>query len=126
MICDVTNCMTLQHLRAESLIYHIMKMPSAATEQWIYEQPFITTRRVPVEGKSSVCLNMICMKFRIIILIIISLVQILLLYIANTSPFTHANARAGKHTHTAVAAVQVSTIHWHPTVTASSSRIKNV
>ena len=40
---------------------------------------------VPVEGKSSVCL--ICVKYRIIILIIIiiSLGQILLSYIANTS-----------------------------------------
>ena len=63
------------------------------------------TRRVPVEEKASVCL--ICMKYRIIILIIIiiSLGQILLSYIANTSR-THACARtlahacACKHTHT--------------------------
>ena len=41
------------------------------------------TSRVPVEGKSSVCA--ICMKYRIIILIIISLGQILLSYIANIS-----------------------------------------
>ena len=64
----------------------------------------IDTRRVPVEGKSSVCL--ICMKYRIIILIIIiiSLGQIVLSYIANTSR-THACQRtrathARVHTHT--------------------------
>ena len=48
------------------------------------------TSRVPVQGKSSVCA--ICMKYRIIILIIISLGQILLSYtgcIANISR-THA------------------------------------
>ena len=56
----------------------------------------IITRRVPVEGKSSVCL--ICMKYRIIILIIIiiSLGQILLSYIANTSR-THACQRTRAH-----------------------------
>ena len=44
----------------------------------------INTSRVPVEGKSSVCL--ICMKYRIfLIIIIINLGQILLSYIANTS-----------------------------------------
>ena len=67
----------------------------------------LLTRRVPVEGKSSVCL--ICMKYRIIILIIIiiSLGQILLSYIANTSRThahtcmrTHAHTRMGEHTHT--------------------------
>ena len=48
----------------------------------------IITSRVPVEGKSSVCV--ICIKYRIIILIIIiiSLGQILLSYISNTS-YTH-------------------------------------
>ena len=83
---------------------------------------YLITRRVPVEGKlSSVCL--ICMKYRIIILIIIiiSLGQILLSYIANTS-CTHACQRTRAHacasTHTAVAtAVQVSAIHRHPPVT---------
>ena len=52
----------------------------------------MSTSRVPFEGKSSTCL--ICMKYRIIILIIIiiSLGQILLSYIANTS-CTHARAR---------------------------------
>ena len=52
--------------------------------------------RVTVEGKSSACL--ICMKYGIIILIIIiiSLGEIILAYIANTSR-THAHARM--HTH---------------------------
>ena len=61
------------------------------------------TRRAPVEGKSSVC--RICMKFIILILIIIiiSLGQILLPYIANTSrthgcPCTRAHACASTHT----------------------------
>ena len=61
------------------------------------ESTIITTRRVPGEGTSSVCL--ICMKYRILILIIIiiSLGQILLSYIANTShtlacPRTRAHA----------------------------------
>ena len=50
------------------------------------------TSRVPVKGKSSVCV--ICMKYRIIILIvIISLDQISLSYIANTS-CTHTRAHA--------------------------------
>ena len=82
----------------------------------------ILTRWVPVEGKSPVCL--ICMKYRIIILIIIiiSLGQILLSYIANTS-CTHALAHAQAHTHTAIAAIQVSTIRWRPTVTARSTGI---
>ena len=58
---------------------------------------FITTSRVPVEGKSSVCV--ICMKYRIIVLIIIiiSLGQIILSYMANTSR-THVRM----HTHTCV------------------------
>ena len=55
----------------------------------------IITSRVPVGGKASVCL--ICMKYRIIILIIIikRLGEILLSYIAHTLrthtplPFTH-------------------------------------
>ena len=60
----------------------------------------IHTRRIPVEGKSSVCL--ICMKYRIIILItiIISLGEILLSYIANksrTHPLMHARTRARMH-----------------------------
>ena len=47
------------------------------------------TSRVPVGGKASVCL--ICMKYRIIILIIIikRLGEILLSYIAHTSSRTH-------------------------------------
>ena len=57
------------------------------------------TSRVPVEGKSSVCL--ICMKYRIIflIIIIISLGQILLSYIANTSR-TQARRHAPARTRT--------------------------
>ena len=56
------------------------------------------TNRVPVDGKSSVCL--ICMKYTIIIFIIIfiSLGQILLSYIENTSR-THALARTRARTH---------------------------
>ena len=48
-------------------------------------QYFTGTSRVPVGGKASVCL--ICMKYRIIILIIIikRLGEILLSYIAHTS-----------------------------------------
>ena len=69
---------------------------------------FTRTSWVPAEGRSSVCL--ICMKYRIIflIIIIISLGQILLSYIANTSRTherTHAHtprARTPPHTHTAV------------------------
>ena len=63
----------------------------------LYEQA-----RIPVQGKSSVCL--ICMKYRIICVIIImsSLGQILLSYMANTSR-THAHAcartRAHRYTH---------------------------
>ena len=59
----------------------------------------MNTSQVLVEGKSSVCL--ICMKYRIIILIIIiiSLGQILLSYIANTSR-THARTHARSHART--------------------------
>ena len=61
----------------------------------------IITSRVPVEEKSSVCV--ICMKYRIIILIIIiiSLGKILLSYIANTS-------RTHIHAHTTVAFLVVA------------------
>ena len=81
---------------------------------------------IPVEGKSSVCL--ICMKYRIIILIIffISLGQILLSYIANTSR-THAHAcahvHARAHKHIPVAPIQVNAIRWRPTMTARSAGI---
>ena len=66
------------------------------------------TSRVPVEGKSSVFL--ICTKYRIIILIIIiiSLGQILLSYIENTSH--HARTHARMHTHRR--AFQVSAVRW--------------
>ena len=68
------------------------------------------TSQVPVEGKSSMCL--ICMKYRIIILIIIiislALGQILLSYIANTSGMhTHARTRMREHTHTHTAVAKV-------------------
>ena len=56
------------------------------------------TSRVPVEGKSSVCaISMKCRKM-ILIIIIISLGQILLSYIANTSR-THACMQAHTCTH---------------------------
>ena len=90
---------------------------------------YINYRRVPVDGKSSVCL--ICMKYRIIILsmIIISVGQILLLYniLQTHHARTRANVRARKHaahTHTAAAsAVQVSAINWRPPVMARSAGI---
>ena len=58
---------------------------------------FKGTSRVPVEGKSSVCV--ICMKYRIIflIIIIIGLGQIILSYMANTS-CTHARMHTCTHT----------------------------
>ena len=63
------------------------------------------TRRVPVEGKSSVCL--ICMKYRIIILIIIiiSLGQIFVSlqtrYARPHAPMrTHARSGMREHIHT--------------------------
>ena len=61
---------------------------------------YVETSRVPGDGKSSVCV--ICMKYRIIILIviIISLGRIILLsYIANTSR-THARTPTNTRTHT--------------------------
>ena len=68
---------------------------------------------------------LICMKYRMIILIIIiiSMGQILLSYIANTSGThsrtrTHTHARTHAHIHPAVADVQVIAILWRPTVTA--------
>ena len=58
---------------------------SIQSEQNCFTVIIISTRRVPVGGKASVCL--ICMKYRIIILIIIikRLGEILLSYIAHTS-----------------------------------------
>ena len=84
---------------------------------------FIYISRVPVEGKSSVCL--ICMKYRIIItliIIIISLGEILLSYIANTSRMhahTHAHTRihARTHTHTHRYLRSGSMHRWRPSVT---------
>ena len=71
----------------------------------IMYKKYYATSRIPVEGKALVCL--ICVRYRIIILIIIiiSLGQILLSYIENTSR-THARARthiytrASTYTHT--------------------------
>ena len=56
-----------------------------------------STRRVPVEGKSSMCL--ICLKYRIIflIIIIISLGKILFSYIA--IHITHARMHTLEHAH---------------------------
>ena len=58
----------------------------------------IGTSRVPVEGKSSACV--ICMKYRIIILIIIiiSLGQIILSYMAANTSRTHARTHTHAHT----------------------------
>ena len=91
----------------------------------IFALMIIKTSRVPVEGKSSVCL--ICMKYRIIflIIIIISLGQILLSYIANTSRTngrTHANACARTpHTHTPSSPYRYSMGLCQPTVTVRSA-----
>ena len=72
---------------------------------------------VPVRGKSSVCL--ICMKYRIILLIIIiiRLGQILLLYIANTSRTharTHARTRERTHARTRVRTHPRERVHTPP------------
>ena len=105
--------------------------------------------RVPVRGKSSVCL--ICMKYRIImlIIIIISLCQILLSYISNTSRPPHARVRTRTrsrahthaptharprmrppqhppthphtHTHTHTHTAVAVAIRWRPTVAARSA-----
>ena len=78
------------------------------------------TCRVPVDGKSSVCV--ICMKYRIIVLIIIiiSLGQIILSYMANTSrthacmhTYTHAHTRAHPHARPPAAVTfQVVAVRW--------------
>ena len=62
---------------------------------------------IPVEGKSSVCL--ICIKYRIIILIIIiiSLVKYLHRILQTHHTRTHACAHAHAWTHTPVAFIQV-------------------
>ena len=74
-----------------------------------------------IEGKLSVCL--ICMNYRIfLIIIIISLGQILLSYIANTSR-THARTRANTPlpTHTPQSPYRYSMDLCQPTVTAHSA-----
>ena len=61
---------------------------------------FNTTNRVlPVEGKSSVCAISMIYRNMILIIFMISLGQLLLLYIANTSR-THAQTHACMHAHT--------------------------
>ena len=90
---------------------------------WTRKPMIIYTRREHVERKSSVCLILMCMKYRIIVLIIIiiSLGKVLLSHIANTSRTrAHARAHTNARTHThRVAAVQVSAIRCHPTGTAA-------
>ena len=98
---------------------------------WHFTLRIKYTSRVPVEGKSSVCL--ICMKYRIIILIIIiiCLGQILLSYIENTSRTyarTHAHTRARTYTHTrahthtppSLSGYCCAMGRWRPTMTARS------
>ncbi len=74
-------------VRPSNFLYAINTKTIANTAS--HTRLFIWTSRVPVEGKSSVCV--ICMKYRIMILIIIiiSLGQILLSYIAHTLTHTH-------------------------------------
>ena len=85
----------------------------------------MNTSRVPVEGKSSVCL--ICIKYRIIILIIIiiSLGQILLSYIENTSRThdarTRIYTRTRTHTPPSLSGYHCAMGRWRPTVTARSA-----
>ena len=83
-----------EYIGAYSVFPRIAGGASIRSQWWI-----ITTSRVPVEGKLSVCL--ICMKYRIIsfIIIIISLGQMLISYIANTSR-THAPTHPRTHAHT--------------------------
>ena len=84
-------------------------------------QVLYDTSRVPVEGKSSVCT--ICMKYRIIIviIIIISLGQIILSFMANY--ITHACMHAHAHMHTrtptpvAVQVIAVRSVGVRPTMT---------
>ena len=96
--CLLIKAIRLFTIRSTKLMYVEYNATNYAVRQCSYL--FVTyTSRVPVEGKSSVCL--ICMKYKLIILIIIiiSLVQILLSYIANTSRM-HACTHARMHAHT--------------------------
>ena len=85
----------------------------------------ISTSRVPVEGKSSVCL--ICVKYRIfLIIIIISLGQILSSYIlqihhALTNGRTRVHTCERVHIHRRRSGYRYSMGLWHPTVTPCSS-----
>ena len=100
--CLLIKAIRLFTIRSTRLMYVEYNATNYAVRQCSYL--FVTyTSRVPVEGKSSVCL--ICMKYKLIILIIIiiSLVQILLSYIANTSRMhacTHARTHVRTHEHT--------------------------
>ena len=80
------------------------------------------TRRVPVEGKSSVCLIRVKYSIIILIIIIISLGEIVLLYIANTSrphARTHTHTRTHERTHanTYTPLRSGSMCPWRPSVT---------
>ena len=90
---------------------HIWSDTADVSHRTIYLRPFMLITRskrrniitLPGERKSSVCL--ICMKYRILflIIIIISVGQILLSYIANTSRMharTHARTYASTHLRT--------------------------
>ena len=75
---------------------------------------YLYTSRVPVEGKSSVCVCVICMKYRIIVLIIISSAWVKYYYrickhIIHTCTPTHARMRTHTHTHVAV---QIVAVRW--------------
>ena len=75
----------------------------------------------PLRGKSSV--SVICMKYRILIIIIVSVGQILLSYIANTSR-THARILADTHSpthHHRRSGCYCSMGRWGPTVTELTS-----
>ena len=92
----VSVCLCVSVLSRER--HHVQMLRASLSETNYYN---ITSRYVPVEGKSSE--RLICMKYNIIILIIIiSLGQILYGIIANTSRMhtrtrTHGCIRAHKH-----------------------------
>ena len=83
------------HLCSSEINFY-RRMVKDVQQSWCLVFRITVTRPVPVEGKSSVCL--ICMKYRIImlIIIIISMGKISLSYIANTSR-THSCMHARAH-----------------------------
>ena len=96
------------------MFLNLLKFVISSLSSFLPTAVFNYTSRVPVEGKSSVCL--ICMKYRIIILIIIiiSVGQILLSYIANTSRMhARTQARSHAHTHTHMRARAHTSAHTH-------------